>query len=145
MGQAFEIRDFPHANAAFSCQFMAANTLLRGSVKPEHFSEESIRDPDINALVKKIKLAELPEAQIMMSARLDVKMKDGREFSEFNDAPKGHPLKNPMSKDDIKAKYMANVDFSRTVTRNNAQKALGLLEQLEELDNVNKIPELLVP
>jgi len=144
MGQPFKIGDFPHANAAFSCQFMAANALLRGSVKPEHFSEESVRDPQINTLTKKIKLAELPDVQDL-SAKLAVKMKDGRELSEFNDAPKGDPVRNPMSKDEIIDKFMANVDFSQTVSTDNAQKVLKLLENLEELDSVNKIVELLVP
>jgi 2-methylcitrate dehydratase PrpD len=144
MGKPFRIGDFPHANAAFNCQYTAANALLRGSVKPEHFSEESIHDPQINALIKKIKVAELPGAP-MFNAKLEVKMKDGREFSEFNDAPRGDPVRNPMSKEEITAKYMANVDFSQTVTRDNAQKVLALLENLEELDSVNKIVELLVP
>ena len=143
VGQPFRIGDFPHANAAFSCRYTVANALLRGSVKPEHFSEESIRDPQINALIKKIKLAELPGAR-MLTAELKVKMKDGRELSEFNDSPKGDPVRNPMSKDEIIAKFKANVNFSQTVTKDNAEKALELLENLEELDSVNKIVELLV-
>jgi 2-methylcitrate dehydratase PrpD len=143
-GRPFRIGEFPHANAAFNCQYAAANTLLRGSVKPEHFSEESIRDPRINALIKKIKLAELPDAPTL-SAKLSVKMKDGRELDEFNDSPKGDPLRNPMSKDEIIAKFMDNVDFSQKVSRDNAQKVLELLENLEKLDSVNKIVELLIP
>lgn len=143
-GQPLRIGDFPQANAAFSCQYAVANALLRGSVKPEHFSEESIRDPQINALIKKIELAELPDAPIL-SAKLAVKMKDGRELSEFNDSPKGDPVRNPMSKDEIIDKFMANVDFSRTVSRDSAPKVLELLENLEELDSVSKIVELLVP
>jgi len=143
-GQPFRVGDFPQANAAFSCQYAAATALLRGSVKPEHFSEESIRDPQINALIQKIKLVELPGAPTL-SAKLKVKMKDGRGFSEFNDAPKGDPVRNPMSRDEIADKFRANVGFSRTVTRDNAQKVLDLLENLEELDSVNKIVALLVP
>jgi 2-methylcitrate dehydratase PrpD len=142
--QPFSIGDFPHACGIFSYQYTAANALLRKSVKPEHFSEESIRDPQISALIKKIKIAELPGAP-SQSARLKIKMKDGREFSESNNSPKGDPVTNPMTKDEIIAKYMANVDFSRTVTRDNARKLLELLENLEELDSVNKIVALLVP
>jgi len=142
--QPFKIGDFPHTCAIFSYQYAAACALLRGSVKPGHFSEESIRDPQINALIQKIKSVELPGAPAQ-SAKLKVRMKDGREFSEFNDAPKGDPVRNPMSRDEIADKFRANVEFSRTVTRGNAQKALDLLENLEELDSVHKIVELLVP
>jgi 2-methylcitrate dehydratase PrpD len=143
-GQPFRIGQFPHANAAFNYQYTVANALLRKSVKPEHFSEESIRDPKITALISKIKLAELPGAP-MLSARLKVKMNDGREFSEFTDTPKAYPFNSPLSRNEINDKFRSNVDFSQTVTEGNAEKALKLLENLEELDNVNKIVELLVP
>jgi 2-methylcitrate dehydratase PrpD len=143
-GQPFRIGHFPHANAAFNYQYTVANALLRKSVKPEHFSEESIRDPKINSLVSKIRLAESPGAP-MLSARLKVKMKDGREFSEFTDTPKAYPFNSPMSKDEINDKFRSNIRFSQTVTRDNAEEALKLLENLEEIDNMNKIAELLVP
>ena len=143
LGQPFKIGDFPHACAAFNYQYTAANALLRKSVKPEHFSEASIRDSEVNALIKKVKLAELPGAQ-QLSAELRVKMKDGREFSEFTDTPKGHPVNNPMSKDEIIAKFRANVDFSKTLTRENGEKLLELLEKLEKLDSTNEMVKLLV-
>jgi 2-methylcitrate dehydratase PrpD len=77
------------------------------------------------------------------SVKVQVVMNDGREFSESSDAAKGAP-QNPMSKDDVLAKYWANVDYSKTVTRKNAEKLLALLENLEGLDNVNRIVPLLV-
>jgi hypothetical protein len=49
-----------------------------------------------------------------------------------------------LSKDEILAKFWNNVDFSRTVSRENAGKILALLEKLEELDSVDKIVKLLV-
>jgi len=143
LGQPFRIGDFPHGNAIFNYQYNVASALLRKSVKPEHFTEQSIRDPQVNALIGKIKLAELLTAE-RLGCELKVRMRDGREFSEFTDAPKGDPVRNPMSKDEIIAKFRANVDFSQTVTKENAERLLGLLENLEELENINKIVELLV-
>ena len=143
MSQPFRIGEFPHGNAAFNCQYTVACGLLRGDVKPEHFSEAAIRDPQLNALVTKIRLAELPGAPFL-SAKLEVKMKDGQIFSEFTDTPKGDQQNNPLSKDEIKDKFRANVDFSQTVSLDNAEKVLELLANLEELDNVNKIVKLLV-
>ena len=72
LGQPFRIGEFPHGNAAFNCQYTDANALLRGSSKPEHFSEEAIRDPRVNDVISKISLAELPGAPFL-SARLKVR------------------------------------------------------------------------
>jgi 2-methylcitrate dehydratase PrpD len=143
MSQPFRIGEFPHGNAAFNCYYTVANALLRVSSKPEHFSEAAIRDPQVNALIGKTRLAEMPGAPFL-SAKLEVKMKDGRVFSEYTDTPLGDPQTNPLSKDEIKDKYRANVDFSQTVSRDNAEKVLELLANLEKLDNVNKIVKLLV-
>ena len=112
-------------------------------MKPEHFSDESIGDPQIKALIDKMTLEELPGASFQ-SAELKIIMKDGREFSEFTDAPKGHSTRNPMSKDEIISKFWTNVGFSQTVTRKNADRLLTLLGNLEELDQVDRIVELLV-
>ena len=141
--QSFRIGEFPHGDAAFNNTYTVANALVRGSSKPEHFSEEAIRDPRINELIGKVSLAEMPGTEVL-SSRVEVTMKDGRVFSEFSDSPKGDPVRNPMSKDEIKDKFRANVEFSKTVSPDNGEKVLKLLEDLEELDNINKIIKLLV-
>jgi 2-methylcitrate dehydratase PrpD len=143
MAQPFRIGEFPHGNAAFNCQYTVANALLRGSSKPEHFSEDAIRDPQVNALISKIRLAELPGGPFL-SARLEVKMKDGQVFSEFTDTPKGDQQKNPLSKEEIEDKFRANIEFSKVVTRDNGEKVLELLENLEKLNSIKKIIKLLV-
>jgi hypothetical protein len=49
-----------------------------------------------------------------------------------------------MSKEELLAKYWSNVDFSRTITRENAGKLLNILENLEDLDNVKRIVALVI-
>lgn len=142
-GQPFKIGRFPQGDAKFSYYYTVANALLRRSVKPNHFSDESIGDFQINELMSKIKLAELPEANLLKS-KVKVIMKDGRELSELTDAPKGHPDRNPMSKDELIDKFWSNVEFSQTITRENGDRLLRLLEKLEELGNVDSIVHLLV-
>ena len=143
VGQPFRIGEFPHANAAFNYQYTVACALFRGSVKPEHFSKEAICDPQLNNFLRKINLAELPGVPVP-SVKLEVKMKDGRKLSEFKDTSKGYPLTNPMPKNEIIAKYIGNVDYSSTVSEDNAQKVLELMENMEKLDSVSKIVKLLV-
>lgn len=143
--QPFIIGEFPHANAIWSYQFTVATALLRKSVRPEHFTEESIRDPQIGALINKIKLVELPEVKSILGTKLKVVLKDGKEIFECADVPKGDQINNPMSRDEIIAKFWTNVEFSRTITEKNARELLTLLEKLEELDDMNRIIKLLVP
>jgi hypothetical protein len=71
-------------------------------------------------------------------------MKDGRELSEFTDAPWGDALKNPMTREDIIDKYFANIAYSKTITEDKARELLDLLINLENVDNVRNIMGLLV-
>jgi 2-methylcitrate dehydratase PrpD len=142
IGQPFRIKNFPHASAGFSLQYCVANVLLRGSSLPEHYTEEAIRDPAMANFVKKIKMAELTQGG-MESARVKVRMKDGREFDEFTDIASGDP-RNPISREQLMAKFWTNIDFSRTVTRGNAEKFVKMVEDLENLDSVKKLVDLLI-
>lgn len=142
--QPFKIGPFPHGNAAFNLRYVIANTLLRKSVKPEHFSDESIRDPEINSIVSRITINESSETT-MLGAMLKIKMKGGQEFNTSVDFPDGYPFSNPMSKDRILNKFRANIDFSQMVSMDNAEEFLNLMEHLEELDNIRDIVKLLVP
>jgi 2-methylcitrate dehydratase PrpD len=144
MGQSFSIGDFPHADAAFSCRYTTATALLKGCVKPEHFSEESIREPETLALAHMIQVAEMPGAR-ELSARLVLKMKDGRELAEFTDAPWGDAKNNPMTREDIINKYYVNIAYSKTITMDKARRLLDLLVNLEKAENVSNIIGLLSP
>jgi 2-methylcitrate dehydratase PrpD len=141
LGLPFKMGDFPHADGIFSNHYVVAIALLKKGVRPEHFSLETMRSPQVNALLKKIKLSTvLPSGE---SAAVKVILKDGREYSEATEVARGDQLKNPVSREDIIAKFWVNVDFSKTVSREKAEKVLSMVDQLEELDNVSKIVELL--
>jgi 2-methylcitrate dehydratase PrpD len=144
MGQPFTIGDFPQGNAAFSCRYTTATALLRGCVRPEHFSDESIRNPETLALADRIQVQELPGAR-ELSARLVLKMKDGRELSEFTDAPWGDALRNPMTREDIMEKYYVNIAYSKTIPEDKSRQVLDLLLNLEKVKNIRDIIELLTP
>lgn len=143
LGQPFKIGDFPHGNAAFSYRYTVATALLRRKVMPEHFSLRSMTDPNIDSIMNKIRL-EGRSGEPTLNARLDIKMKDGKEFTESTDTPKGDPT-NPMSKDEIISKFMANVDFSKRVSRTNAEKIIDMVDNMEKQDSVKPLISLLVP
>jgi 2-methylcitrate dehydratase PrpD len=142
-GQPWEIGDFPHGNAIFSYRFTIATALLKKSVKPEHFTTEAIHDPETNAFINKIKFAE--SSGDGMGSALKVIMNDGREYTAESKIARGDIPGNPISKDELIAKFWGNVEFANKHTKENTDKLLALLEKLEDLDNINEIIRLLVP
>jgi 2-methylcitrate dehydratase PrpD len=133
----WSIRGFPTGDALFSFRYTMGSALLRRHVNLTDMTEEAIRDPAINTLITKIDLKEMP-AEKHGRAELRVKMKDGQEFSKFTDAPE-HGL---QGRNEITAKFMTQVEFSRTVTAKNAEKIIRLLEKLEEINTVGEIIDL---
>ena len=121
---------------------MLAVALLYGSVKPEHFTEQAIRDPKITDFIKKIKLTAIPDVEFE-AAQLRLIMNDGREFVESQKIARGDPL-NPISKDDILAKFWTNVEFNGRISKEKATKFLQIVENLEEVDSVGRLIPLLV-
>ena len=139
VGQPFKIRDVPQIDAAFSLQYTVANALLRKSVKLKHFTEKYIRDQKIFNLVRKVEITGTLPPDERLAATVTIRMKDGREFSAHVDVPKGDIIDNPLTKGEIKDKFRANVAFSRTVKKENAEKALRMIERLETVDDLTEI------
>jgi hypothetical protein len=71
-------------------------------------------------------------------------MKDGREFYAYIDVAKGHPLAKPLSQEEIEEKFRDNVAFSKTVSKENAEKVLYMLNNLEEIDDITGLVKLLI-
>ena len=138
-GQPFKIGDVPQVNATFSLQYTVANALMRKSVRLEHFTEEFIRDPEVLSLVPKVKLAATMPPEKPLAAKVEVMMKDGAKFSAYVDVPKGDLIHSPLTKEEIKEKFRANVTFSRKLSREQAEKALGMIETLEKVNDVTEI------
>jgi 2-methylcitrate dehydratase PrpD len=139
--------------ALFNVPYGVANVLMRKSTKLEHYTDEFTHDPRVVELTKKVKVVGILPPQLAsqgtgqftrgLACELKIRMKDGQEFSASIDAPRG-TIHHPLTKEEIRDKFWANVDFSKTVSRKNAQEALAMLENLEEVDNVSKIVKLLV-
>jgi 2-methylcitrate dehydratase PrpD len=142
-GHPFKIGAFPHGNAAFSYEYVIATAFLFGSVRPEHFTEKAIRNPQIAEFIKKIKLTAVDDIEFE-KARMTVTLKDGRKLTETVANVKGDPLTNPMTHDDIIDKFWINVDFTQKISRKKADELLDKLLNLEKLDNVRRLIPLLV-
>lgn len=142
--QPIELENFSHIKAAFNYKFPVATALMNKSVKPEHFSEENIKDPEVHKIINKIKLEQLPGVEReLLCARLKVTMKNGDKYEKLIDSPKGEPVGNPLSKDEIVDKFFSNLEYSQKIDRAKGEKLLSLLDKLEELENIKEVIDLL--
>lgn len=144
LAQPFEPVDFPHAKAAFNYRYLVAAALKNKSLRPEDFTDNSINDPEVHSLIGKTELAQLPGVEReLLCAGLTVTMKSGDKFEKLVTAPKGEPLANPLSKDEIVEKFYSNLEYSGKFSPEKSNKLLSLLDRLEELEDITGIIELL--
>jgi 2-methylcitrate dehydratase PrpD len=136
----YMIGEYPTMNALWSFYFAVGSTLYRKSSKDENFTEKAIREPGLQAMIKKVKLGDLDK---LTGIELEVKMKDGRRFTQYIDQVTGEPYK-PLAREGLVAKFMEQVEFSKLVNKQKADKLVTILEDLEKLDDVRKITELAI-
>ena len=69
---------------------------------------------------------------VFEKARMTVTTTDGRKLTENVTKVKGDPIDNPMSREEIIAKYWVNVDFTQKISKKKAQALLDNLLNLEK-------------
>lgn len=143
--EPFTMGVVPHVDAIFSLPYTVACALLRRGVRVEHFTDEAMSDPMIAEMTNKVKIAvqEFPN-EVFLASTVKVRMKDGRELSAHVNVPKGNEIDNPLTREEKRNKFRGNAHFSKKVSVENCEKALRLLENLEEIEDVREIVALLV-
>ena len=131
----YKVGYYPTGDALFSFKFAVGNGLATRQSKAENFTEESIRNPRVQSMIDKVKLEMLDRQE---GVELEVRMKDGRIFSEYLVMAVGDPS-NPLSRDGLVAKFMGQVEFSKFVTKEDAQEVVRMVENLEQVENVADI------
>ncbi len=138
----YKVGYYPTGDALFSYKYAVANALARGSATDKDYTEEAIRDPKVQALIGRVTLA-LAELDKSEGVELEVKMKDGSTFSEYVAQAQGDPA-HPLSRETLVAKFREQVEFSRMVTKEDAEEIIRLVDTLEKVDNVAKIVKLAI-
>jgi hypothetical protein len=121
-----------------------ADALLRKAVLPQHFTDAAIRDPAIAKLISLMKLPGTLPPRGPVGIEIKIKMKDGRLFAASNGVAKGEIFKNPLIRAEILAKYRNNVEYSNTISRTQSEKALAVIEKLEDLKDARELTVLLI-
>jgi len=117
LAQAYDILFDPHKyrpesreTADHSLPYCIAAALIDHKVTTQSFSDEKLKDPRIWEVIDRIKGEPSREFEMMFPAKqpskVVVKTKDGREFSEYLEYPKGDP-REPMTMEDLDNKFEA--------------------------------------
>ena len=142
--QPFKPDQSPQAAAILNLYYNIANIILRKDIKLEHYTEEAVTDPRITELIQKIKINPTVAGKRMFS-RIIIRMECGGEFSDSTEVPRGDYRVAPLTPEEITSKFFTNTAFSGAISRKKSEKALNLLEHLEDQDTVTELIRALKP
>ncbi len=146
VGHPFVVGDNPVVDAQFSIAYTVANAIIRRDSRLEHFTEESIKDPQVVALAERVHPVvdgRVGEMGIPQSAIVEVNLKDGRKLEKFIKEPKGFPG-NPMSTEEIKSKFSSCMAVaSKPLAAGAAEELADLIAHLEDVDDVSRIVQVI--
>lgn len=92
--------------AKFSMPFCAAAAVVYPQIGIDTFSPESIRHPDVQSLMPRVSLRANPAfdtAAPLSQARVTVRLRDGREWSQHADGARGYPGR--LTEEELSAKF----------------------------------------
>jgi 2-methylcitrate dehydratase len=125
--------------ADHSLPYVIAAAVADGNVLPDSFSDEKLKDPRIWDLLGKIKVVADPEIDAMFPgvkrARVAITTTGGETFKTQVDDAKGSP-QNPMSDEEIIAKFQANASGAVSVDRQ--QKIIDRTWDFDKESDISK-------
>jgi len=127
----------------FSMQYCIAIGLLRKRATLEEFTDQTVQDPNVINLLRKVRVAtdQTLASKGPLLTVVKVKLKDGRSFEESVEFPKGSN-KNPMSLDEVTLKFRDCT--SRILERKRVDEIVDTVLRLEKLDRVSTLANLVI-
>jgi 2-methylcitrate dehydratase PrpD len=130
--------------AKFSMRFCAAAAVVHGRVGIDTFDADYLRDPRITALMPRVVMRVDPSLDgtgpPLTQARISIRLRDGRRVEQAANGARGYPAR-PASDEELHEKFMACA--RRTMSESSAEKALGMLRQIEKIEDVRALTEVL--
>jgi 2-methylcitrate dehydratase len=129
--------------ADHSLPYCIAAALVDHQVTTQSFSDSKMKDPRIWEVIDKIRGEASIEFEKMFPAKqpskVVVKTKDGKEYSEYLEYPKGDP-REPMTMDDLEAKFNAlSGSLLNSKRQNDIKQAIFSCENYSACDFMNKL------
>lgn len=125
--------------ARVSLQWSMAEAMHRGRLGGDAYAPESLKDPTIAALAKRVsyRIDESAPGTERYKGWVIVRTKDGRTLERVQDSNHGSPA-DPMTPDEIRAKFAENA--ARALPEG---RAAAVVEAVEELDRAEGVETLL--
>jgi 2-methylcitrate dehydratase PrpD len=117
-----------------SLQYSLAEALALGSLGKNAYRAESLRDPAILALARRVNFYVDPDypGPGRFKGEVTITLKDGRSFHELEEYNRGS-VENPMTYEEIRAKFDENASgFLDAGRRDRLAEQIGRLELLED-------------
>ncbi len=149
----YEVGRDPLTHAQFSYQYALCAPLLKGPFSVKHYSEETLRDPELLRLCSITRMLHdptLPKGLPGMSStsfngiRVTITTKDGRKYvAEKNSGD--FSMHDYPTREQLLNKYWDQVNAYGLITQENARKIIDLIDRLEEVEDMRQITDLLLP
>lgn len=133
--------------AKFSVEYCISSALFFGRVGIDQFEGDSIYNHEVREIMKRVKI--IPDAKmeesarergVLSPARVHVRLRNGKEFSEMVWEAKGGPS-NPMSIDEIREKFIRCV--KGILSESNIERLLEAIEHLETIERVSDLTSMI--
>jgi 2-methylcitrate dehydratase PrpD len=139
-----KLRPVTHVDAQFSVPYGVAVSICKNRAGVDQFRKEVLRDPEVLALVDKIKWEIDPAAEAMYPkaypATIEATLNDGRKVVSHFDYPKGDP-ENPASMDEVMKKF--DLLTEKFMDQKRRERIAEEINRLEKIDNIATIADLL--
>lgn len=143
VGQPWEIGEEPQVCGAFSIIYTAACALVAKAVRPELMCREAMEGEAMKRAIAKISIEPSLAPDEYQTAEADIVMIDGTEYHARCDVPKGDIYKSPMAEEEVLEKFYRNIEFSQTLSREDADRIVQTVSRLEELDDIEELVGLI--
>ena len=147
VGRPFKLRESPQVDAQFSIPYAVAVAIVRRDVFIDDFFEEKIRtDAQVIEMAKKVRVIadQKPVARGLTPCVVDIRTKEGKEYSEQVEILKGDPRK-PVTMEEVGQKFRKCAAFSaKPISPANIEQTIKAISQLESLANLGEVISLLV-
>ena len=124
----------------FSMPYILARALIDGDLVLDTFTDAAVAEPRVRSVAEKI-VMELDSSLVETTAggrpaKVTVTLTDGRELTHQLDFARGTP-KKPLTEDELQRKF--NACAERMLTSEQVQRTAGLIERLEQLEDVGEL------
>ena len=144
VGQGFKFGMSKNFQGAFSIDFLVATAVLRGDVRAEFFTPEMMTEERLGKMLEKVNLIpDQPAGTSSFKVDSDIKLTDGSVLEYHTTYPLGDYYRSRMTEEQFFGKYYANIEFGGRVSKENADKIVEMIKDLESVDDIAKLMDLI--